>query len=548
MIIDNPTAVAFEVSAETRTIRGLALPFGDTAETGGRKYTFAKGSLTWGKVKVLDGHDWARAVGTAELSETDEGIEMVAKIARGPRGDELLSLAEDGVYDGLSVGLGPELQAVTRAGVQHATSGTIREVSLTPIPAFENAAIRSVAAHAADNQEVSTMDPDTTTDAPVAAAFSADQGTALTTKVDELTKKFDDLDAIRIPAQPQFQVTEKPIYRFDGVVADSGHDFSTDLIAAVREGDAAAGKRVMDFANASIMNPAGAVQFMVDQTDTGPVNPAKYRPDLFKDEGPALPSPLYDTFYAGAVADNSPFFYSKLGTYSLGTAPHVEGVEPAEGSFNTVTGETITPALRSGRFGLTREVIDQGGNPQISGLIWNKVLRTHRLELEAVAAAAIKSKVANYGTLATPATGADGAAIGKALKGGLVDLRFTADGQRFTKFFAAKELYAELSDAEDGDGRPLYPILSPSNADGTTAAGLGSINVAGIKLDPTWSTSPEDNSFYADPQAVKVWNSGLSRLDRVHESAAGYFVDFWFYAASHVYDETGVLKVAYSKA
>ncbi len=574
MIIDSPTALTFE--AESRTIRGLAVPYGRAASasnTPGIKWQFAKGVLDWVGAKLLIGHKWADAIGTADFTETDEGLQLDAgRVARTARGDEGLELAATGTYSGLSIGLADDVKYVERDGVRHVTKGTVREVSITPIPAFTDAAIRSVAA-SADNQEVpmkcttcGQVHADGVTECQtIPPAFSADEGKALTDQLGELTKKVDGLADIKIPIPgatgAQFEVREKQIYRFDGTLADSGHDFSTDLIAAVCEGDKTAGKRVIDFANDSIMNPAGALEFMVDQADTAAVNPAKYRPDMFKDEAPPLPSPLYDTFYAGAVADNTPFFYSKLGTYDLGTKPHTEGQEPAEGSFNTVTGATITPALESGRFGLTREVIDQGGNPQVSGMIWNKVLRTHRLKLEAIAATVLKSKVASYGELATIAAGAGGAAIGRALKGGLVDLRYTADGQRFTKFFAAKALYKALSEAEEtvtsinsedevittGTGRPLYPILSPSNADGTTASGLGSINVAGIKLDPTWSTSPQDNSFYADPQAVKVWNSGLSRLDRVKETAAGYFVDFWFYAASHVYDESGVLKFAYSE-
>lgn len=551
LTFDNPEAVTFKVNAEARTIKGIAVPFGVVGNNGYANWQFGPGSLRWGKVKLLNAHDWAQVLGVVDLEESADGLLMTARVAKTTLGDEVLALAEIGAIDGLSIGLGNAIDYDDRDGVLHVISGEVREVSTTPIPAFESASITSVAASAAQKGSPMKCDKcglmhaagviECQTTPP---SFTAEAGANLAKKVEDLTEK---VEGIKIPVgTATFEVKEPPIYRFDGVLASSGFDFSTDLISAVCEGDRAATQRVLDFANGSVLNPTAPV--FVDSSDTAAVNPATYRPDLFKDEGPPLPSPLYDTFYAGAVNDNTPFFYSKLGTYSLGTATHVEGVEPTEGSFNTVTGATITPGLRSGRFGLSREVIDQGGNPQVSGMIWNKVQRTHRLELENVAAAALKSKVADYGTLATPTTGDDGATLGKALKAGLVDLRYTADGQRFTKFFAAKDLYSQLSAAEDDMGRPLFPILSPSNADGTTTAGLGSINVAGIKIDPTWSTSPDDESFYADPQAVKVWNSGLSRLDRVKETAAGYFVDFWFYAASHVYDESGVLKVTYAKA
>src|SRR5690606_4332522 len=131
--IDNPNAVSFDVDHETRTIRGLALPFGDV----GNGWRFTAGVLTWDdRVKVLDGHDWSRAFGLATLAETTAGIEATIKVSRGARGDELLQLAEDGVYDGLSIGLaeGPGYQ-IGDDGVAECTSGRIREISLTPFPA-----------------------------------------------------------------------------------------------------------------------------------------------------------------------------------------------------------------------------------------------------------------------------------------------------------------------------------------------------------------------------------------------------------------------------
>src|SRR3954454_24245588 len=94
---DNPAPVTFEIDQERRTIRGLAIPFGDVAQSNGQRWTFSKGSLKWSKVTVLDSHDWTKAMGTAQLEEGEDGIYMVARIARGNRGDEALALAEAGV-------------------------------------------------------------------------------------------------------------------------------------------------------------------------------------------------------------------------------------------------------------------------------------------------------------------------------------------------------------------------------------------------------------------------------------------------------------------
>ncbi len=105
------TRHAFEVDAETRVIRGLAVPYGvPSLATGGAKYQFERGSIKIpddvGRVKPLVGHDSNRAVGKAtKLEETDAGLLAEFKVARGAAGDEALQMAEDGVWDGLSVGL-----------------------------------------------------------------------------------------------------------------------------------------------------------------------------------------------------------------------------------------------------------------------------------------------------------------------------------------------------------------------------------------------------------------------------------------------------------
>lgn len=546
MILDNPNTIAFSVETEARTITGLAVPFGKVAVSGGQRWMFSAGTLTWDGAKLLNGHRWSDVIGIPTFTETPEGLLMSARVANTRLGDEVLELAQMGAIDGLSIGLGKDVKFTRRNGVNHVHAGRVREVSTTPVPAFEDANIRSVAAQADNQEEPMEDENDNPTDGP---AFSLEDGTTLTKKVDDLATTVEGLAKLKRPADapagPQFEVQEESLYRFDGTTAASGHDFSSDLIAGLR-GDHEALARVNEFMSDRYAGPAFAA---IDTGDTAAVNPSVYRPDMFLDEKPEMPTPLYNAFYAGAIDSMTPFYYSKLGEVSGLIDDHIEGVDPDEGTFNTILGPTVTPKAKSGRIGLTREVIDQGGNPQVSGLVLSKFDRAWRQMLETEAAAALKSGIAAYGTLGSVAEGADGRAIGKALKKGFTGLKFTADGQRFTRFFGAQALYTELVDAEDDMGRPLYPILAPANADGTVAQGLGSINVAGQRVDPTWSLSlgaSPDLSFYADPKAVRVWNSGMTRLDKVLETAAGWKIDVFGYVATHVYDTTGVLKVPYT--
>ena len=544
LTFDLTEGITFEVEKETRTIKGLALPFGQTATSAGRSWTFSKDTLTWGKVTLLNGHDWSQVLGVVDLEQTDEGLLMSARVANTRLGDEVLELAEMGAISGLSVGVAADAKSTLKNGVHFVTSGTIREVSTTPIPAFESANIRSVAASAnplkeTTMEETNTIDEVGTLKADIDARFSS-----LDEKIDKLTTFAQPLDD-----SARVSVNEEPLYRFDAIGAASGRDFSTDFFAAIR-GDQEASVRLLNFTNESILNPTG-LNF-VASTNVSSVNPSQYRPELFKDEAPAQPTPMYDTFYAGGLSSVTPFFYSKMGTYSTLTADHVEGTPPTAGTFTTEAGATITPSAISGRVFVTREVADADGNPQVSALIWSKVQRAFRQSLETKTAAVLHGGLAGFTALASPSTGATGKQLTAAIKQGLVDLTFTSNGGRYSKFFAAKDLYSQLAAGEDTAGRPLLPVIAPTNADGSAASRLGAIELDGIKLEPTWSTeilyggNSDEVSYFVDPSAVKVWNSGLTKIEKTGETAAGWNVDVFAYVATHLYDATGIRKLSYS--
>lgn len=546
---DNPVSVTFSVDAEKRTIRGLALPYGDTAFSDGNRWTFAKGTLRWNRAKVLVNHQWSEAVGTAEFEDTDEGLFAVMRIARGAEGDRVLSLAEDGVFDGLSVGLGTDIKAVLRNGVQHVSSGSIREVSVTPLPAFEAARVTSVAASAATNQEETNMENIETAEVEAPVSFSATEGKALVETVSGLVKKVDALAEIKVPVTgPTLSVTEEPMYRFSGTeAAPSGFDFATDLLNAARFGDKEALKRVQEFTDQNL----GAPKF-ADTGDVGSVNQSTYRPDMFLGQAPTPASPMYDTFHVGGLSDIKPFFHSKLdrANTDVGVHDHVEGVEPAPDDFVTASGATITPSAVSGKVHITREVGDMGGNPQISGLVWAEFQRSFKIALETKTAALIAASAGSISALGGAiAAGANGAVAGQAIEAGLLGLQFLPDGSRFTKVFGHVDLYTLLGTYENADGEKRYPILNPQNRDGITGSKYSFIDIAGYRMEPTPSlgatSGSASNSYVADPTAVRVWNSGLVRLDKLQEDVEGWDLGVFAYFAGLVYDVSGLRKIAY---
>lgn len=554
LTFDRQSAVTFAVSKETRTIRGLAVPYGAVGNNGFGSYRFARGTLDWSKVKYLKGHDWSEAVGTVQFEETDEGLEMVAKIARGARGDEILALTEpdpdtgEAVYDGLSIGLSNDARfEQDDDGVFNCISATVLEVSGTPIPAFTDAQVRSVAASAAPNEKEQNMpENENENETP---SFSQKEGIALMASVQSLTEKIAELEKIKIPVGPgpQLQVTEEPIYRFSGdVPAPSGFDFATDLLAAAKDGDGAALKRLQDF-TAQHLGP----QF-VTSANVSTVNPSTYKPDMFLGQAPVPASPLYDTFYKGSLSNVTPFFWSKLDRAATTAAvgDHTEGTDPALTNLVTVAGATVTPVPVSGRVHITREVADQGGNPVVSGLVWSEFERSFKMALETKTAALITAAMASITALATITTGTSGLASGAAVEAGLVDLQFIPDGFRFTQGFGHVDLYKALAGATlTTTGEKAYPIINPSNRDGVTGDKFSFIDVAGYRLSPAASlgvAGGTKNSLVADPNAVHVWNSGLQRLDKLTETVQGWDMGVFAYFAGVVYDVTGLRKITYT--
>jgi phage head maturation protease len=144
----------------SRTITGLALPYGVPASTFLGDFTFAAGAVRYAadlrRVKLLVGHDAGQPVGYATQLSDDAGppagLQSVFYVPPGDAGDAALADAAAGLRDGLSVGL--DLDDATVAALMEwvpgdppvAGSGVLREVSLCPLPAFDDARVSSVAA------------------------------------------------------------------------------------------------------------------------------------------------------------------------------------------------------------------------------------------------------------------------------------------------------------------------------------------------------------------------------------------------------------------
>lgn len=534
------------VDVEARTIRGLAVPWGAVATKNGRRFSFARGSVVWPedirRVKVLRDHNRAAAVGrVVELTEDETGLHVVLRISPGQAGNEALALAEDGVLDGLSIGVSGEFER--RDGIDHARPGGahLAEVTLTGFPAFDSARISSVAA-SADDLEV-TMPCSSCGQVHAAGTPCATAPAPTTGPVTFSTEQFAELighfgnpqqGPEVIPAVPAgtAQVTESALYRFDGSKGE--HDFSADLIEWSLGGSGEAAQRVSEFMTA---------QFNVAQADVASLNPTKQRTDLYVDNL-ELRYPVWSAIVKGTLEDVTTFRIPKFNTASGLVADHAAGVEPSAGSFTT-TYQDITPTGLSGKVVINREVWDQGGSPQLSQLLWNEVQRAWYEGLEKKAVDMLDALTPT--AIALSGVDADLAGV---WSDALADLQYIRGGYRFDDFVMAKNLFKGFTGAVDDDGRRLYPMINPANANGQTDRRFRFIDADGVQGVPAWALEAanggEGSSYLFCREDVHGWATPPQRIDMPAIAVATVTIGIWGRVATACTRLEGVREVTYS--
>lgn len=553
----------FSVDRENRIIEGVALPYGRIGVKGGMKFRFQKGALEYADVPrvklVFPGH--GEAVGKAmQLSDTAAGFLVRFKVGRGAEGDRALELAEDGVYDGLSVGVDfdPATDAIPDPrdkSVLLVRRADLRHVALTAEPVFDDARVTRVAAdrttgdgHMADETTESTTEPtpDPTPQAPEPVTFSADQVRAM------LAQAHQDVPTVTpdegpTPVNPTrgltlSRVSEPTSYTFDtkGNLLPAAHDFSTDLIAGSR-GDNAALARVNEFVRA---------EFDVVGSNVATLNPARQRPDMYVDQRD-FRYPVWDAINKGTLSDNTPFVFPKFNSASGLVANHVEGTEPTSGAF-AATNQTVTPTAKSGKVKISREVWDAGGNPQVSALIWRQMTKAWFEALEAAAVAVLDAATPTSLGAFTVGGGTNKQTLVAEMETYLAALQFVRGGFSMDNLFAQVDLYQALVAAKDTSLRPYYASVGPQNARGTVESRFGALDVNGVTAYPAWALAATGivpaSSYLFDSGSVHGWASTPQRIDITLTEVANVYVGLWGYVATAISDINGVREVIYDPA
>ena len=579
--VDTPLT-EFKVDRENRIIEGIAVPYNKTAIKGGYRFQFDPGSLQYAemkRVKLLRDHNWSILIGKlVHEEERPEGKFVRYQVARGADGDDALALASDEILDGLSVGVDFDFAVDTYRDPKDKTLIRVKradwkETSMVAFPAFDDARLTRVLASQMEGIHM----PDGQTEPQAQDAPATGQGVnfneaALVDRIANAVMASLTPNASVTAAQnerPEIQrslrltasteVNEPLPYRFNfGRNAigktelrfrNSEHDFSTDLIAMLKRGDVdlnrpqtEAGKRVAGFMSA---------KFDIDSADINELNPTIQRPDMYVDQRD-YKRPIWDLIGRGAPPNGiQPFTFPKFNSASGLVGDHTEGVEPTAGAITT-TGQTITPTALSGKAEITRETWDMGGNPAVSTVIWNQMVRGYWEGLESAAATFLNTLTA--ATDISLGAGVTDDALADAWETALARLQFTR-GYDFEAFVIEQELYVAFAKAEDSTGRPLYPMIGPMNTNGQSAKRFQRLDLGGVVGIPSWALSSTagsaNNSWLFDPSTVYGWATPPQRLElpgtNGTSAAPVAYIDLaiWGYKAFANTDINGVRQVTY---
>jgi len=566
---DVDAQLAVDATGERRTVTGLIVPWGAVARSAGRRFRFRRGTVKWSstnRVKLLRDHVNSSAVGRAtRLWEDETGLWGTFKVARGAAGDDALALAADGVLDGLSFGIDFRDEDLVRAAddstVVEPRQAAMREVSLTAVPAFDDSRLTSVRA----SRDGGTMNcehcgapltpgvahtcstPPTNTPPAAPVLLSEQQFDALLARFgpapgdtppagDDTPPEVDPTGGQGSAGDQGATFVAEPLpYRFSQAGgryvfrSDAEHDFSTDLINALKKGQqggdySAELGRINGLISAAFANDnasamfGGEARFDVDRANIAATTPNRYRPDMWMPQRDYV-TPLWDMVNAGGT-DGRKFDIPKFDSASGLVGPATEGVEPAPGAM-AVTMQTIEPTQVWGKVEITRQAWRAGGTPQLSGILWDQMLREYYEDREQAVATFLNTLTAATditltGTpAATPDNDDDQVTIGD-FSAALADLQYVRGGNRFRAFALHQALGRVFARVKDDAGRPLYPMINPSNANGTTAPLFRYYDIDGVRAVPAWAlgtpSTAATNSWLFDPAVVLGWAGAPERL------------------------------------
>jgi phage head maturation protease len=474
---------------ETRTIKGLVVPFAKVGNTSAGPVRFefgAFGDIDPSQIILNSEHDRTRPLGRGvgnSLEVTPAGISMAFKIAPTNAGNDALVEASEGLRPAFSIEAKVNEYTIEK-GVMVVASSVLEAVAHVTNPAFKDATISSVAATEAETPET------TETETPV-------EDEPQETTVDEVTTPVaDEVTAAAVVhaaapvayTKPRSPIKTQAHFLEHSIKAQRGNHESAEWIAHAKAEDA---KHVTAADDSFTTNPAfKPIQYVSQVVDTqigarGAIDAIGTR--ALPNAGMTVSIPKITT--SGSVAETA------------------EGVAPSETGIVSAYVDATVKAYK----GLQRysvELFDRA-DPSFYAAMLDNMRRVYAQATEA----AVIAELTSGGTQAT-ATAADVDGIVAFVKNE-TPAAYLATGELATRYIAGTSQWGLLIGAQDSSKRPIFSASQPQNAAG--AVGTQSLrgNVMGLDLyvsNKAVSTNIDESAFIVVPSSVAIYESPVLQL------------------------------------
>ena len=478
-----------------RTLTGLAVPLDvETEIFPGWREKIARGAIDLTSSPALF-YRHSEPIGViTSMTEAPEGLQITARFSDTTLGRDAATLARDGAIKNLSIGFFEReyTDEITDDGAtlrtQHAID--LREVSLVPVPAYEDAKITAV-------REAQT--PSTPTESTTKGTPMTDQITRA--DIDELADASTDL-ARRLSL---LEATGTAAAEAPTETRSAG-----DLLRAAVEGDESARAALAPFVGRAVNTTSAA---------DGRIAEPNFVRDLVRLIDNA--NPLMQLFATGNLpADGNTLEYARLKTNTLSvTEQATEGATLPTGTVETEVANCTVKTYGGGSV-ITRQAIERARTNVLDLTLRGLAIEAGKrlaTDFATFFEATVKgqaSKAILHSVNISALKWSDVLGIMLDASERFEDLAMSCDG-----LIVNRETFTTLASLEDKSGRPLLTVTgnAGSNTIGTVSAAGRYINLDGLKvvtnryLTKTGMGEDVVGAFY-NSEALRVYKSGLASL------------------------------------
>jgi len=479
---------------ERRVIAGKIVPFETPGNTSVGKVVFAKGSIDVGdpgKIKMLMQHRNDKPIGRMQrFNEEEDGIYASFKISASMQGSDALTLAQENLISGMSVGV-DVIKSSQKKDYIYVTKAQLKEVSLVESPAFTEAQVTKVAA--SEGEADATIQPTTESEAQV---DNTTEPTAVPVVEVAPVEAARPTISASFYTEPRSPIRTQAHMLEHSIKAKLGNNESAQWVMKA-EADVAKFLTAAD--DSFTTNPAfSPTQFVPTVVDTL----IGSRPAVDAIGSRALP--------AAGMTISVP----KI-TTSGTVAETAEAAAPSEtGIVSSYVNLTVKKYAGLQRYSL--EILERS-SPEFFAAMLDNMTRAYNKATDAAVIAALTAG----GTQAT-AVAADSAGIISYVSKE-APAAYLATGELATRYIAGTSQWSLLLGATDTTGRPIYNAANPMNNAGVSAPTSLRGNVLGLDLyvDPNAvSTTIDESAFIVVPSSVSIYESPILRLS-VNQPATG---------------------------